>query len=302
MNKHKWLYRAGIIAALLVLVVAAAAVVLNTASAEGLPFSLRLRSRLSADYSVEQVGPLKAINFSIIGDLLRDLGLSPDEAEQRENSVRLALNDPVPTATALNFEGDPPYTATPTVTSTPTNTPTPTATSTPTRRPTSTPTPTPKPTKVKATAEPVDSKSPTVKDPGHLSPTPHSVNGCRVQVRVSDLVLWDPAPSSGFHWAKLKYKIFDESGAVLGGYFFSSPLELCWTNTLSDGSVEACYSGPNPSFDVEVKPSLTSVADYTGDHFVVKVWAIFEDNAGHSNSHEYGSYTMPATCDDPPSS
>ena len=130
MKKHPRIYRAGLIVAVLILVWAAAVVVLNTASAEGLPLSLRLGSRLSADYSVDKTGPLKALNFSIIGDLLRDLGLSPEEVEEQAGSVELALNEPVPTATARNFEGDPPFTATPTNTSTPTNTPTPTYTPT----------------------------------------------------------------------------------------------------------------------------------------------------------------------------
>jgi hypothetical protein len=301
MKKRRWMIRAGWILGILILIWAAAAVVLNTASAEGLPFSLRLRSRLSADYSVDKSGPLKALNFSIIGDLLRDLGLTDDEAEAGEVSVRLALNDPVPTATARNFAGDPPFTATPTRTSIPTETPEPSATATRTPLPTKPPTVTQTPSPVKtATAVPLtDHQYPFVKDPGTISPSIGPVS-CSVNVSVSDVVIQDPGPSSGIAWAKLKYKVYNEDfSSHFNSYVYSSPLQLCWTNNLPGGVVEACYSGPTPAFQVQIFPGFAGPSDYTGTHFNVKVWVLTQDNVGKQASYEYGSYVMPASCDDP---
>jgi len=105
---------------------------------------LSLSSRLSADYSVDDVGPLKALRLSIIGDMLRDMGMGPDEAEDCESAMKALMDNPVPTATARDFEGAPPFTAIPTNTATPTDTPTATATptSTFTPRPTATKPPT----------------------------------------------------------------------------------------------------------------------------------------------------------------
>jgi hypothetical protein len=301
MKKHGWVSRAGWILGIMILIWAAAAVVLNTASAEGLPFSLRLRSHLSADYSVDKSGPLKALNFSIIGDLLRDLGLTEEEAEAGEVSVKLALNDPVPTATARNFEGAPPLTATPTATHlpsiTPTQTPDAAETALTIRKPTLSPTPTP--VKV-VTAVPLeDTQSPYIKDPGSFSPSVWPNRACTVTVRVSDVVVRDPGPSSGLAWVKLKYKVYDSSlQDIYAGYIYSSPLTLCWSDPLPGGGVEACYSGPSEGFQVRIYPGFSARSAYGGPAFRVKIYALAHDSAGHEGAYEYGTFPMPAFCDD----
>src|SRR3989304_3932110 len=100
-------------------------------------------SRLSADYRADEGGRSVAlISLSILNDAMQTLGLTEDEAATAHESMELAMSQPVPTATAMDFEGAAPFTATPTVTNTslPTNTATPIPTNT--RRP---PTRTPRP-------------------------------------------------------------------------------------------------------------------------------------------------------------
>lgn len=131
---------------LLLLLWIAAAFLLNSASAGSLPFSVSLRSRLAANYSPDEFsGSQGVFRLSIFNEVFHDLGLSLEEAEERSKEIKVAMGSPVPTATARNFEGDDPFTATPTpqatstITSTPTETPLPTSTYKPTE--------TPKPTK-----------------------------------------------------------------------------------------------------------------------------------------------------------
>ena len=142
----RWMLAAFFLFLLLLLLWIAAAFLLNSASAGSLPFSVSLRSRLAADYSPDEFsGSQGVFRLSIFNEVFHDLGLSPEEAEERSEEIKVAMGSPVPTATARNFEGDDPFTATPTpqptstVTSTPTETPLPTSTYKPTK--------TPKPTK-----------------------------------------------------------------------------------------------------------------------------------------------------------
>ena len=106
-ENRQWLIRGiGIIAALVVIWVAAA-LFLNSAYASGLPFSMDVRSKLSADYSPDEAkGILGIFNLSIIGEVLTDLGIAPQLAGEREKVIEESLKDPVPTATALNFSGE----------------------------------------------------------------------------------------------------------------------------------------------------------------------------------------------------
>ncbi len=84
MKKKRWIFRAFGVFLAIVAVTVVAAIVLNSAAAESLPFSMALRSKLSADYSQDgSQGVLGAFRLSIIGDALRDLGLSPKEADQQ---------------------------------------------------------------------------------------------------------------------------------------------------------------------------------------------------------------------------
>ena len=212
--------------------------------------------------------------------------------------MKALMEDPVPTATARDFEGAAPFTATPTRTAIPTNTPTATRTAIPTKPPTSTQTATPK--KV-STAVPIsDHQAPNVIDPGTLSPSIGPAS-CTVNVSVANVIVQDPGPSSGIAWTKLKYKVYNEDfSAHFNSYVYSSPLAVCWTNPLPGGGVESCFSGPSPAFQIQIFPGFAGPSDYTGSQFNVKVWVLTHDNVGKEDAHEYGAYSIPASCDDPP--
>ncbi|MES0339320.1 MAG: hypothetical protein ABUK15_04630, partial [Anaerolineales bacterium] len=273
MKIRRWVFRAFGVFLAIVAVTVAAAIVLNSAAAESLPFSMALRSKLSADYSQDgSQGVLGAFRLSIIGDALRDLGLSPKEADQQTAGIKIALDDPVPTATALNFEGDDPYTATPTATPTFTNTPTNTPTKTP--RPTKTPLPTS--TKKPATAVPLgDTVAPVIADPGVISPIPTALASCSKVLTVSNSRITDAAPSSGIKYVKMKYKIYDNAETTIyAGYIYSAPFSKC-SGGPTGGGWDACYDG---SMTISISPGFSAKPDYTGPGpFKVKVWLIIED-------------------------
>ena len=296
MKKRRWVFRAFGVFLAIVAVMVAAAIVLNSAAAASLPFSMALRSKLYADYSQEgSQGVLGAFRLSIIGDALRDLGLSPKEADQQTAGIKIALDDPVPTATALNFEGDDPYTATPTVTPTPT----PTVMNTPTNTPRPTKTPLPTSTKKPTTAAPAgDTASPVIADPGVISPIPTALASCSRVLTVTNSRITDAAPSSGIKYVKLKYKVYDNAETkIYAGYIYSAPFSIC-SGGPTGGGWDACYDG---SMTVSISPGFSAQPDYTGPGpFKIKVWLITEDNAGKTDSHFYGYYTMSESCDDPP--
>ena len=115
MTGRRWILSAISLFIFLLLVWIAAALMLNFVSAEGLPFDLGFRSRLGTDYNPGSVSsPFGVFQLSIIGDAFRDRGIPPDDAEDQEGTVKEALNSLVPTATARDFHGEPPDTATPT--------------------------------------------------------------------------------------------------------------------------------------------------------------------------------------------
>jgi outer membrane biosynthesis protein TonB len=181
---RRWVVCVFSIFCLLLVVWVIAAMVLNAAAEGSLPISMHVYSDLYADYSPDVVvRPLGVFNLAIISETLKDRGYSEEEVEERAKAIEVAMNELVPTATALNYEGDLPPTATPTVTYTPTPTSTPTPTLTPTstatRIPTKTPTktPTPKPPKKpkpsNTPTEEVTPPSPTVTPlPQTDTPTP----------------------------------------------------------------------------------------------------------------------------------
>ena len=131
MSGQRWIVRAFSVFCVLLVVWVAAAMVLNAAAEGSLPISMHVYSDLYADYSPDVVvRPLGVFNLSIIRETLKDRGYSEEEAQEKAKAIEVAMNEPVPTATALNYQGDAPYTATPTKTRTPTATPT----TTPTRQ------------------------------------------------------------------------------------------------------------------------------------------------------------------------
>lgn len=300
-SRRKWVSWLGILIAVLALV-GVTALVLMPASAAGSPFSLKTRSNLSADYRYgETSASLGAFRLSIIGDMLRDMGMGDEEASQRENVVKLVMEVSVPTATAFDFEGNPPLTPTTTSTVAPTSKP---ASSTPeatdTRIPTKVSTSTP--TKIATTTRvAVDSERPIIANPGTIAPNPGTFGTCRISVSVTDARVTDAAPSSGINWVKLKYKVYDHSGSdIYAGYIFSAPLSKCSGGSTASGGWNACYSGPFPSFNIDIYPGFSSRSDYEGPgSFKIKVYMLVEDNMGFQASHYYGEYHLPNSCDDP---
>lgn len=280
------------------------AVLLNSASADSGPFSFAVKSKLAADYGGEKSdGFLGVINLTIFSDVMRDLGLSPEKADEHSDAMKVAMDDLVPTATARNFEGEEPWTPTKTATKIPTNTLIPTDTPIPTYTPTRTrvPSKTPLPTSTKkpATAVPAgDTASPVIADPGVIGPTPSSFASCSKVLTVSNARITDAAPSSGIKYVKLKYKVYDNAEATLyAGYIYSAPFSIC-SGGPTGGGWDACYSG---SMTISISPGFSAQPDYTGPGpFKIKVWLLTEDNVGKTDSHFYGYYSMPMSCDDPP--
>ncbi|MEA1977940.1 MAG: hypothetical protein U9N80_08560, partial [Chloroflexota bacterium] len=247
MKIRRWVFRAFGAFLAIVAVTIAAAIVLNSAAAESLPFSMALRSKLSADYSQDgSQGVLGAFRLSIIGDTLRDLGLSPKEADQQTAGIKIALDDPVPTATALNFEGDDPYTPTLTATPTFTTTPTTTPTNTPTKTPRPTKTPLPTSTKKPATVAPVDNTKPSIccltLSPPAGTPSPgNPLTSCTINV--VDLQVFDPAFSSGVSETNVQLK-------------YRSP-SVGWTPVSLNLITGGWVSGPGSDWDAHYGKTIT---------------------------------------------
>ncbi len=275
-----------------------------TGAAAGQPgFPFNLRSKLDADYGADPAaGRITSLRISIIADLLRDLGFGADDS-----GLLAGLDSPVPTATARNFEGDPPFTATVTPSPPPTETPVPTSTST--QKP---PTKTPKPTKTdqpEPTDVPVDAVAPTISG-GSLFPTLGTLlPSCDGNdIAITGLRVVDPGPSSGINWVKLKYVIL---GPGSTGYQFSSdigpPISGGWTD--GPGSAwDAYYKGDHTiNFSdgyvflmggkLFFRPPLTGpTATPSPEPFGVEVWSIVEDNAGNQSYVLHGTYTLDGSC------
>jgi hypothetical protein len=308
---RRWIITAILIFFLLLLVWCLAAFMLNSASAGALPFSFSLNSRLGADYGPDEFkGRLGVFRLSIIDDVLGDSGMPPDEVEDQSEKMKEAMESPVPTATARGFEGEDPFTATPTPlpTSTATSPPTKTPRPTKTRKPTKTPKPPAEPIIVASdtpmpvfSATPSDSISPAIADPGTIIPTIGALGVCSQDVSVSGVNVTDPSLSSGINWVKLKYKVYDDLlSTIYAGYIYSSPLNLDSGGPIA-GGWDAYYSLPSSTYTISIYPGFSTEPPYSGlGPFKIKVWVITEDNAGNSVSQEYGYYTMPNSCDDPP--
>jgi hypothetical protein len=304
--------------------------VLNAAAEGSLPISMHVYSDLYADYSPDVVvRPLGVFNLSIITETLKDRGYSEEEAQERAKAIEVAMNEPVPTATALNYEGDAPYTATPTKTYTPTPTsnPTLTPTNTPTRIPTKTPTktPTPKPTKnpkpSKTPTEEVicpepcptdtpvpetDTKSPNVSG-GVIYPPVGEYGSCTLEITVDDLHIVDPAYSSGIDWIKLKLKYSDGGEAVWKvGDKFEPDDPIGWTEGPAweadiDGlSIEIVIDAGDAFslYDGSVKGPKGGFAHLSliTCETSVELYVWVRDNAGNETKPLLGTYNLPAGC------
>jgi hypothetical protein len=301
MQDRRKIFMAGGILLAFILILIAAGIVLDAAYADS-SFAFRVKSDLKADYSGEKAGGfLGAFKLSIISDALTDLGLSPGDAGEAQTALEVAMLDPVPTATARNFAGDPPYTATPGPTKPPkeTDTPDPTKTDVPTRKYTATPTAT-KTKSPAVTKAPSDSAAPVIADPGTLSPSLGALSTCTLSIRADDVQVTDASPSSGIKKVRLKYKVYDDTfDTIYLGYVYSNPMTLCSGGFTADDGWDACYDLLTP-LTVKIEPGFSSKPDYTGPGpFKVRVWVVAEDNAGKEGYYEYGYYTMPHACDDP---
>lgn len=286
-----------------------AAVHLTKASAGRVGFPFNLSSKLAADYSSDESARISSLRISIVADFLKDLGLLGDSGED----LLADLNSPVPTATARNFAGDPPFTATVTPSLTPTESETPTAT--PSNTPKPAPSSTPKPTNTEEpvpTAAPTDAVEPTL-IAGSVSPPAGALPGCSEVVTITNLQVIDPAPSSGIKSVQVKYKV-GSSGYVYSDDF-SPPVSGGWTagvgstwDAIYNGSDVIDYDEAFASLSVGRKaymspllgdPTATPTLPpptATPSPIPVELWAIAEDVAGNVNFIPLGNYTLPGSC------
>jgi hypothetical protein len=277
---------------------------LNSALAGPLPFGPGLMSKLSADYRADEGGrSVMLISLSIMNEALNDamqtFGLTEEEAVAAHESVELAMSQPVPTATAMDFEGAEPFTATPTVTNTPlpTDTPTPIPTNTrrpPTRTPvptktdTSVPGPTNTPSGPTATGAPPtatsgpDTIKPVVDASGAaFLPTPGPITTC--VLTVSNVHITDAIGSSGISDSQVGIKYDPGPGYVfLYGMTHTGGFQI-------DTSWDATYSGTFTLTGVTVSGPATP-PPYK--HLDIYVFAY--DNAGKfdfdSSDFDYDVY------------
>jgi hypothetical protein len=299
---RRWLIAAVALFALLLVGWVVLALQLNSALAGPLPYGPGLMSRLRADYQADEGGRTVAlISLSILQEAIQALGLSEEEAAAAHESVELAMSQPVPTATALDFEGAAPFTATPTVTDTPLPTETPTPTPTNTRRP---PTRTPEPTETRRPtrtpgAAPTSTPGGDTEDPEvgtySVNPTPGTLDAgvCTIDATVQVL---DEGPSSGIDTDDVGMKYLDPE---TGDHVYSYNMSLVSGGPDGFGGWDATYSGSITFTDIEVSsvsgtfklalPMLTFED--------VDVWFIFEDLAGNINYEFIGTYTLENDCD-----
>ncbi len=207
---------------------------LSPASAGAGALQLRLRSNLAADYTAApMMRMLRTLRLTVMEDVMRDMGMTDEEASAEMRAMAALLESPVPTATARSLMGEAPFTPTATRTPVPTDTPEPTATSTPRPRPTATETE--KPTKKPKTATPgpptATSSGGDTTDPAFdlsgasWGPPPGALAGCSETFTMSGAVVTNSAPSSGIQYAGFKYEVIGFTGLTLGPGF---SLALGW--------------------------------------------------------------------------
>jgi hypothetical protein len=281
---------------------------LYPAGAGPLSLGLGLRSRLQADYGPDQPGRSVAVlRLSIVEDVLRDLGFSGEEAQAQREGVEVAMGGPVPTATARDFEGGAPFTATLVPTATPTETALPTATPVPTRtrRPTRTPT-APPPTLPPTTPPPT--LPPTTPPPASdgaapeiccltLEPAPGPLTACTITV--SDMWVTDDGPSSGIDDSNVFVKYQDPNTGDYR-YFTMTRTSGGWTagpgsswdahyaGTITITGVTVPSEGPEGSGPMSSTSSPSTVT--------IHVWGKVTDNAGHSDYRGPYDFELTTSC------
>jgi len=226
-----------------------AALQLIPANAHPRALGFGLLSHLRADYGADAPrAPLAALRLSIVGEALADLGFPVGQAQERQQDVEAAMRQPVPTATARDFSGIPPLTATPLPTQTPSLTPESSTTPLPTETPTSTPTrtrsrtPTRTPTRTAepsrtatATSSTAGDHQPPVVELTQLYPPPGDLTTCTIEV---DMDVVDPAPSSGIDPGDVYVKYYNPVRSEWI-YFHPAATSSEWV----DGEFRAHYHG-----------------------------------------------------------
>ncbi|MCJ7708523.1 MAG: hypothetical protein MUO38_13010 [Anaerolineales bacterium] len=289
---------------------------LYPAGAGPLTLRLGLHSRLQADYGPDQPGlSLAVLRLSIVEDVLRDLGFSGEEAQAQREGVEAAMAAPVPTATARDFEGSAPFTATLVPTATPTETPVPTATPVPTntRRPTRTPTrtspPPPPPTSAPTdTAPPPPTSAPTIDDDHdpeingmQFDPTtpPGPLSSCTIIV--TDMWITDGAPSSGIDVSNVVLKYEDPNNEDTYIHFPVTQTEGPGWTADPGSSWHAHYAGTIiircvtvPSGSPEGSGPMSATA--SPSVVIIHVWGKVTDNAGHSDVQGPYEFELTTSC------
>jgi len=284
---RRWLIGAlGLFLVLMVLWIAAA-MRLSAAAAAPSNLMTSLRSRLSANYAPDPGGStVRSLRLSIFQEVMQDLGMSSEEAAGESHDMAAEMQVPVPTATARDFQGSDPFTATPTVTPVPTETPVPTAT--PTK------TPKPKPTKTK-TPVPTAPPPPTSTPSGSLDITAPAITrmdlnpaigstlmACTFQV--NDLDVQDPAFSAGIAPGDVYAKY---NGPSTGGWQYVNIL-------LEHGGFVA---GPGSDWDASYDGAVTLHNVFHGETIDIK--GMVTDLAGNTTYAMPGTFTMDASVDCP---
>ncbi len=280
---RRWLV--GAVALFLVLMVIWVAAAVRISASAAAPSSLMssLRSRLSANYAPDPASSsVHSLRLSIFQEVMQDLGMSGDEAAAESRRIEAGMQGLVPTATARDFDGAQPLTATPTKTPLPTHTPTPTATSTRTPRPTPTKTKTPAPTHAAPTNTPSggsDTTSPGITRLDFVPPIGSTLMSCTFQV--NDLDVFDPAFSDGIDPNDVFVKY---DGPLTGGLqYVNIPLE-------GGGFVSGPGSDWVASYDGPVTINNAAVND------VIDVWGKVTDLAGQTTILSAGSFVMGVVC------
>jgi hypothetical protein len=280
---RRWL--GGAVGLFLVLLVVWFAAAIRMSASAAAPSSLMssLRSHLTANYAPDPAGKaVHSLRVSIFGEVLQDLGMSSEEAASESQEIQEQLQGPVPTATARDFQGAKPLTATPTKTPIPTETPTPTATSTRTPRPTPTKTKTPEPTAMPPTDTPpagVDTVAPSICCMDLNPVIGSTLMSCTF--RVNDMSVWDPAFTLGVDDGDVFAKY---NGPSTGGWQqVNIPRE---TGGWSGSDWSADYDG----FVTINNASIGDVIDIKG--MVTDKWG----GPGHTTLYPAGTYIMGVPC------
>jgi hypothetical protein len=275
---RRWLVGAVGLFMMLLVVWFAAAIRISASAAAPSDLMSSLRSRLAANYAPDPAGStVHSLRLSTFEQVLQDLGLSRDEAASHSREIEQQLQGSVPTATARDFEGASPLTATPTETPVPTETPTPTATSTRTPRPTATGTPKPTATKKPSGVDKTDPQICCL----DLNPDPPTIlNSCTFDVE--ELEVFDPAFSSGISASDVFMKY---DGPSTGGWIMTAL-------SLKSGGFTG---GPGSDFSAIYDGTITLKSVYDGETISLK--GMVTDKAGNGPVYKFiADYRMGTSC------